>query len=251
MVSASTARDAYRVMSMAKNFFEQDMYEPIKKYFVLNGFNVHAEVKDCDIAAVRDDILVAVEMKKSLTVKLLCQALERQKAYNAVFIAIPRPKNFKAKDFKEQKMLIRALNLGLITVAMDSRVKTVEILLKPKVKAANEIRQNLVKREMMARSKDLNVGGSSKKPILTAYKEESIKIACIFKNRGAMSAARLKNEFGCSKNAYSILRNNFYGWFEKQGKGIYTITIEGIKALTRPEFREIIRIYEGAELGRF
>ena len=74
------------------DFKETDLYEPIRAFLEEEGYQVQAEVKDCDIAAVKDGQLVIVELKKSFNLKLVYQGLERQSLTEQVFVAIPRPK---------------------------------------------------------------------------------------------------------------------------------------------------------------
>ena len=47
------------------DFKETDLYEPIRAFLEEEGYQVQAEVKDCDIAAVKDGQLVIVELKKA------------------------------------------------------------------------------------------------------------------------------------------------------------------------------------------
>ena len=74
------------------DFKETDLYEPIRAFLEEEGYQVQAEVKHCDIAAVKDGQLVIVELKKAFSLKLVYQGLERQSLTDQVFVAIPRPK---------------------------------------------------------------------------------------------------------------------------------------------------------------
>ena len=44
---------------------ETGLYGPVKQFFEDQGFAVRSEVKDCDLAAVRGDDMVLVEMKST------------------------------------------------------------------------------------------------------------------------------------------------------------------------------------------
>ena len=53
------------------DFKETDLYEPIRAFLEEKGYQVQAEVKDCDIAAVKDGQLLIVELKKAFNLKLV------------------------------------------------------------------------------------------------------------------------------------------------------------------------------------
>ena len=63
---------------MSKIEKETDMYEPIKKKLEGLGYTVRAEVKDCDIVAVKDDEMSVVEMKRSFNITVVYQAMNRR-----------------------------------------------------------------------------------------------------------------------------------------------------------------------------
>ena len=43
---------------------EKDLYGPVRDYLENLGYQVKGEVKDCDIAALRDGELIVVELKR-------------------------------------------------------------------------------------------------------------------------------------------------------------------------------------------
>ena len=53
---------------------EVDLYKPIQEYFLCEDYQVFGEVNDCDIAAIKDDEIVIIELKLTLSVDLLIQA---------------------------------------------------------------------------------------------------------------------------------------------------------------------------------
>ena len=94
------------------DFKETDLYEPIRAFLEEEGYQVQAEVKDCDIAAVKDGQLVIVELKKAFNLKLVYQGLERQSLTEQVFVAIPRPKKGqREKAWKDMLKLLKRLIL--------------------------------------------------------------------------------------------------------------------------------------------
>ena len=113
-------------------FAETDLYEPVCRFLEEEGYRVQAEVKDCDIAAEKDGELIIVELKKSFQLKLVYQALDRQSLTEQVFVAIPRPqKGQREKSWKNMLKLLKRLEIGLLTVALDSPLKTVDVVLTP------------------------------------------------------------------------------------------------------------------------
>ncbi|WP_197482137.1 hypothetical protein [Oceanobacillus sp. Castelsardo] len=69
---------------------EIDLYEPINKYFKRKGYEVYGEVKDCDMAVIKDDLLILVEL--NLSVDLLIQATKQERVSENVYVAIPKSK---------------------------------------------------------------------------------------------------------------------------------------------------------------
>lgn len=217
---------------------EVDLCKPVSDFLIEQGFTVRSEVKDCDIAAFKDDELVIVELKRNLSVELLAQGVKRQKAAELVYIAVPKPKkligNSKWKDIIH---LIRRLELGLILVSFKGGRGVVEIAVHPipfdrdrSIKANKKKRESIIK-EAKSRYIDANIGGSTRTKLVTAYKENTIFVACCLNKYGPMSPKRIK-EFGTDKKQTdSSLRGNFYGWFDKVKKGVYTINEAGKAAL--------------------
>jgi hypothetical protein len=66
--------------------------------------------------------------------------------------------------------------------------------------------------------------------IVTAYRQEALRIASVLAAHGAQSPARLRTDAEAPK-AGGILRDNVYGWFERVTRGIYALTPAGQTAL--------------------
>jgi hypothetical protein len=203
---------------------ETNLYEGVKKYFESLGFLVRAEVKDIDVCAVREDLLIGVELKKNLTVDLLVQGTLRQKVCDLVYIAVPKPRRFrKNREFSNTLHLLRRLELGLLFVDVDNG--SVEEILEPAYFNLDKARSALINRrkgilkEIKGRSLSLNQGGSSRTKLMTAYREESLKVVAILLEKGSVAPRDLK-ELGLKS---SILRDNYYGWFKKIARGTYVL----------------------------
>ena len=79
---------------------------------------------------------------------------------------------------------------------------------------------------------DPNLGGVNKIKIVTAYRQEAIRIAVALASGGPQSPKNLKATCDAPR-AGSILYDNHYGWFARQEKGIYVITETGRTDLAR------------------
>lgn len=208
---------------------ETEVAKPIEDFLTDNGYKVRSEVKGCDITATKDDELIVVECKTSISLKLIYQAVDRSEFSDSVYIAIPLLSGKGIPNRKHLLRLLKRLELGLIIVHFLKTKKRVEVVLKPK---EYKVRRKLKKRtsilgEINSRSENKNTGGSRGK-IITAYKESAIFIAEKLKEFGPLSAKKLREE-GASDKAHSILYNNFYGWFEKGDKrGEYRLSDKGL-----------------------
>ena len=221
---------------------ESNMYEPIRQLLNSLGFIVRGEVKKCDIAAIRDGEVWVVEMKLSPNLTLLYQAIERKSITNFVFIAIPRPKNIRNKNFASLKKIISKLELGLILVSVDSPVPIAEIVMHPSVSGkTNKQKEELIRKEILGRSSD-TTGGVVKAAISTAYREKCVKIACLLETKGALNSRELR-KLGCEKDTAVILRNNYYEWFEINAEKKYILTNAGKDYLKVNETTPLVAYY--------
>jgi hypothetical protein len=226
---------------------ELDLYKPIQRCFLREGYEVYGEVKDCDMAAVKGDELVIIELKLTLSVDLLIQAAKRQRLTDIVYVAIPKPKyRLNSKRWADKCHLIRRLELGLIVVSTSGKGLKAEILFHPtpfnrkKSRGQNRLKREAVLKEISGRSADFNVGGSNRTKIMTAYKENCIQIACYLDHFGPLSPKALF-QMGTGDKTSSILTKNFYGWFEKIKWGTYVISEKGREEVK--EYQELLNYY--------
>lgn len=222
-------------MATTKKPRECDLYAPIRDYLVENGYTVRGEVRDCDITATRDDDLVIVEMKTGFTTDLMLQATQRQKIADSVYVAVPRPKarDLRSKRWSAIRHLLGRLEIGLIFVDLDRDAPAnVEVVLHPAPAARRRSKKAraAILTEMAGRSGDYNHGGSNNRPIVTAYREQAVRIAACLERFGPLTPRRLR-DLGCSAKAQRIVHDNHYGWFDRQGTGIYCLKPEGRDAL--------------------
>lgn len=210
---------------------------------------MQAEVKSCDIAAVKDGRLVVVELKKAFNLKLVYQALDRQTLTEDVFVAIPRPqKGQREKAWKDMLRLLKRLELGLLTVALDSPLKTVDVVLEPADSLArkNRRKREQLQAELESRQVDGNVGGMTRRKILTAFREKSIRLACLLEREGQVSLSALR-ERGLG-DLTVLLSKNYDKWFERVEKGVYALSETGKKALEQEDFQKAVAYYRREEM---
>jgi hypothetical protein len=226
-------------MPKARKLTETDLYPPIAKHLTELGYTVRGEVMNCDVTAVRGEELVIIEMKRSLTLSLLVQATKRQRITDAVYVAVPRARD--ARAWVGLRRLLRQLELGLIFVTFRGRAKPqVEVVFHPVPYQRQKRRRArlAVLREVEGRSADLNCGGTCRRKIMTAYRENAIRIASHLDTRGPLSPKELR-ALGTGPKTHSILYSNFYGWFERVDRGVYALNASGRAQLAEhPALRE-------------
>ncbi|MBO0961713.1 hypothetical protein J1P26_18575 [Neobacillus sp. MM2021_6] len=236
-------------MTEIKKLLEVDLYKPIQAYFLREEYEVYGEVKDCDIAAIKGDELVVIELKLNLSVDLLIQATKRQRLTDQVYIAIPRPRyRLNSRQWADKCHLVRRLELGLIVVSFSGNRTKAEIIFPPtsfdrrKRIGQSKPKRAAVMKEINGRSADFNIGGSNRTKIMTAYKENSIQIACYLEKLGPLSPKALI-QMGTGHKTSSILTKNYYGWFERIKRGTYVISEKGKQEVK--EYSDLIIYYLG------
>jgi hypothetical protein len=213
---------------------ESELFLPIKHYFETMGFEVDGEVKDCDMLCHSQDMTIAVELKNELNFKVFMQAAKRQKMFEMVYIGIWTPKNFGSRAFRDKMYMLNRLGLGLLVVS--KRTKEVKVYTEPLIHILKDYqtrnkkkREKLVKELKLRRLKS-NVGGVTGKEVMTVFRENSLIVLGTLEKEGPMSGAKMKAATGIT-NSYRIMYDNHYNWFVKEGKGVYNISHDGLKAL--------------------
>ncbi len=229
-----------------KNLTEKDLYLPVKKLFEEKGYSVKGEVRNCDLVAQSEGKpLVLVELKKNLNLELFLQVIDRLSISDQVYVAFPLPKSTQKNALWNRKKksvlrLCRRIGAGLIVVHI-LRVKKpfAEIHLDPGLyqPRKNAAKTKALQKEFNQREGDHNLGGSSKKTIITAYRQDALRCAQLLKMYGVSKISLLK-QLGAGDKAGRILRDNHYGWFENVERGVYQISPTGLKGLA--EFKWVV-----------
>ena len=206
---------------------EADLYPPVKRFLEKQGYLVKGEVRDCDVVAVRgDEAPVIVELKTRFSLELLLQAVDRQAMSDAVYLAFAPPKRRQKSDIVK---LCKRLGLGVLIVSGD----LVEPITDPAPyqPRRDTRRSTLLLKEFSHRVGDPNTGGTTRRPRMTAYRQDALRIAGFIGANGPSKVATLRNETGVMRTA-GILQNDVYGWFARESRGVYALSPKGMAALT-------------------
>ena len=241
MVAAMTLRK--RQAHETQPISEATLYQPIKSFLERQGYTVRGEVRGCDIVACRgDEPPVIVEMKLHFNLPLLLQGVDRLALSERVYLAVPRPPRHSRGTHPEKpevRRLCRRVGLGLLVISRSSGIVTVVEEPVPYQPRSGKRRTELLLAEFVRRTADLNIGGSSRSPIVTAYREEALRCARVLAEAGAMRLAQLRLAAGVP-GAASILQRNVYGWFARIERGTYALSAAGHTALT--QFAEAVAL---------
>lgn len=209
---------------------ESDLYLPLKRFLESQHYEVKGEVQDCDAMAVRgNETPVVVELKLTLNLDVLLQAVERLSLTPKVYIGVPsRCKTLKRRR-KHVIKLLRMLGLGLLVIDVDRDIGGVDVIIDPgeyRPRPSKYRRERLIG-EFMKRVGDPNLGGTDKrKGIMTAYRQRALAIAQFLDNNGPTKAADIALALREPK-ARNILYQNVYGWFDKMTRGVYALSPRG------------------------
>ncbi|OQX29779.1 MAG: hypothetical protein B0D92_01825 [Spirochaeta sp. LUC14_002_19_P3] len=209
---------------------ETELYPPLKAWLETQGYQVRGEVKKCDLAAVRDGELIAIELKIRPSLALLAQAAERQDYADSVYVALPLTPV--SRGFR---LLLRRLGIGLIFIHFLRTKIKVEVAYQPGAEELPPRRRPKKKaallREISGRDMDLSPGGlAGGKPRVSAYRQQSLRLAAWLAELGTASPAQLV-KLGARGDAGRMLSRNIYGWFERVSRGCYCLHPSGRKAL--------------------
>ena len=211
--------------------WETSLYPPVKAFLEARGFEVKGEVLGCDLVAVRvgePPMIVIGELKMGLSLELVLQGVDRSRAADEVWLAVRLTRNGRDRDRRAQK-LCRMLGFGLLAVT--ARTGHVQILTEPEPykPRPDQPRRRRLLREHATRTGDPALGGSTRQPIMTAYRQQALMCAAAMRE----APARPKELRPVAPDALSILSRNVYGWFERVSRGLYQLTPVGQQALLR------------------
>jgi hypothetical protein len=211
---------------------ETDLYPPVKAFLEDQGYVVKSEVGAADVVALRGaEPPVVVELKLGFSLALFQQCVERLKLSDDVYMAVAHKagKPF-YKAVKANTALARRLGLGLLTVRLEDGLVTVHCDPGPYAPRKNAKRRAGLLREFARRQGDPNDGGQTRAGLVTAYRQDALRIAVYLFEVGACKGADVARETSVP-TATAVMRANHYGWFEKVETGIYGLTPAGAQAV--------------------
>jgi hypothetical protein len=206
---------------------ETSLYKPIKRYLTAQGYEVKAEVASADVVAIRgEEPPVIVELKSAFSLALFHQAVERLAISDTVYVAVAwrKGRGFYKALLRNQK-LCRRLGLGLITVRLSDGLVTVNLDPAPYAPRKSKRRQSQLLGEFARREGDPNVGGTTRRKIVTAYRQDALRCARWLAENGPTKAALVARVTGVAR-ARKIMADNHYGWFERVTTGVYALASE-------------------------
>jgi hypothetical protein len=210
---------------------ETSLYTPVKRYLESLGLQPKGEIRGCDVVAVRagDDspVVVICELKLTFNLELVLQGVERSAACDEIWLAVRASTRGRVNDPRVKK-LCRLLGFGLIGVSSTDQI---EVLVEPRPwRPRRDMRErSRLVREHERRRGDPVSGGSSKSPIMTAYRQQALACAASL----ASGPRRARDVKSTVPDAPKILLSNVYGWFERVERGVYGLTHQGKAALAR------------------
>ncbi len=210
---------------------ETALYLPVKKFLEKLGFTVKGEIGGCDLVALSNDeppIVVIGELKLAFNLELILQAVDRAAASDEVWLAAKFSARGKGRESDARyRNLCRRLGFGMLAVTTSGAV---EVIVSPAtVPRRDPKRRSRLIAEHRKRQGDPALGGSTRAPIMTAYRQQALACASAL-SHGPRKVRELKPAI---PDAPKILQHNVYGWFDRIERGIYVLTDSGRAALKR------------------
>lgn len=211
---------------------ETALYQPVKRFLEVAGYAVKGEVGGCDLVGLSEGeppLVVVCELKQSFNLELILQAVDRQNQSDEVWIAARTSLRGKGRESDRRfRDLCRRLGLGMLGVSVTDIVEIIVSPVSPLPKKNTRKRNRLVE-EHRRRRGDPTAGGSTRRPIMTAYRQQALACAAALQ-AGPLRPRDLK---ATTPIAAKILLHNVYGWFDRVDRGVYTLTSAGQEALER------------------
>jgi hypothetical protein len=210
---------------------ETALYLPVKRFLEKLGFTVKGEIGGCDLVALSNDeppIVVIGELKLAFNLELILQAVDRATASDEVWLAAKFSERGKGRESDARyRNLCRRLGFGMLAVTTSGAV---EVIVSPATMPRRDPkRRSRLIAEHRKRRGDPALGGSTRAPIMTAYRQQALACAAAL-CEGPRKVRELKPAI---PDAPKILLHNVYGWFDRVERGIYVLTDSGRAALKR------------------
>lgn len=211
---------------------ETSLYLPVKRFLENLGFEVKGEVCGCDLVALKEGAPAAVvigELKLTFNLDLVLQAVGRSAACDELWLAVRASRRGRGRERDPRvRKLCRLLGVGLLCVTASG---SVEVLVEPgpwRPRRDAKQRSKIVS-EHRRRQGDPATGGSTRRPVMTAYRQQALLCAAAL----SQAPARPRDLKSMAPDAPKILLRNVYGWFVRVERGVYALTDSGKAALIR------------------
>lgn len=221
-----------RFVSSIRRPMETSLYLPVKGFLEKAGFVVKGEVGGCDLVGLSDDdppVVVVCELKMSFNLELILQAVDRAAVSDEVWIAARISAKGKGREAdKRYRDLCRRLGIGMLGISDAGDVSIIVGSVSP-MPRTNPKRRSRLMREHQKRRGDPALGGSTRAPVMTAYRQQALACAAALMS----GPLRIRDIKAGVPEAGKILQSNVYGWFERLDRGVYGLTDAGREALLR------------------
>ncbi|WP_395773623.1 DUF2161 domain-containing phosphodiesterase [Agrobacterium pusense] len=228
---------------------ETSLYLPVKDFLEEAGYTVKGEVGGCDLVGLSDNdppVVVICELKLSFNLELILQAVDRAAIADEVWIAARVSARGKGREAdRRYRDLCRRLGIGMLGISDTGNVSIIVGAVSP-MPRTNPKRRSRLMREHQRRRGDPTAGGSTRTPIMTAYRQQALGCAVALAS-GPMRVREVRSNV---PDAGKILLSNVYGWFERLDRGVYGLTEAGHEALQRwPQQDVPAKAVDGAVRG--
>ena len=211
---------------------ETSLYLPVKSFLEKAGYVVKGEVGGCDLVGLSNDdppVVVVAELKLSFNLELILQAVDRAAISDEVWIAARISSSGRGREAdKRYRNLCRRLGVGMLGISDAGEVSVIVGSVSPMPRTDPKRRSRLM-REHQKRRGDPVLGGSTRTPIMTAYRQQALACAATL-TAGPLRVRDIRTNV---PDAGKILLSNVYGWFERLDRGVYALTEAGRIALQR------------------
>ena len=211
---------------------ETSLYLPVKNFLEGLGYTVKGEVGHCDLIGLRDDdptVVVIGELKLTFNLELILQGVDRMSVGDEIWLAARLSARGKGRESDPRyRNLCRRLGFGLLGVDMSGRVDVLVSPVAPTPRKDPRRRSRLAE-EHKRRRGDPSVGGGTRNPVMTAYRQQALACAVAL----ASTPQRPRDLKPLYPDAQKILHRNVYGWFERAEGGVYALTETGRLAAAR------------------
>jgi hypothetical protein len=158
---------------------ETALYLPVKSFLEKAGLIVKGEISGCDLVGLSDDappVVVVCELKLAFNLELILQAVDRAAVSDEVWIAARMSRRKGRENDKRYRDLCRRLGIGMLGVWESGEVSVLVSAVSPMPRTNTKRRSRLVS-EHRKRKGDPVVGGSTRMPMMTAYRQQALGCA--------------------------------------------------------------------------